>query len=192
MKDFIMLGNVEGQDTLVEIVSANTIEEASEVFENWLKLNQTYKFGDDVYIQSGDMLEEMLASKVVANEFKDYKKRYQDHMNNVKQSTDSFALAYEIATKFNPFDQELILNHLLEHENAEVFYDEDAEVITVTRYDTSVELDANNETQLIEFWETVGFQYWHFLVDLYLDEAKLHAIIDSEDVSFTTLPTIPR
>lgn len=193
--EYIVTGRVQGEESIMKVIIAGDELIAMNIMEHFLKTEQEWTVGEDVYVDAPVLLENAKVRALTESTPESIKERYKKSLNgDIKDVSFSFVISYEIATQFNGWDQELVLNYLLENvSETEAHFDEDTEVLSVTRYDeVAAEVNVNNKDELIAFWHTMCAQEHVRLVDLYQDNELLLETIDSEGVDFSDVPGMPR
>lgn len=194
-KQYIVTGRVEGEESKVKIIIASDELSAMNTMEHFLKTEESWTIGEDVYVDKPILLQDAINSAIVETTATAIEGRYKKSFTgDISDVSFSFLISYEIATQFNGYDQALILGYLLEKlDQTEANYDENSEVISVLRYNEIViEIDVNDKYALIAFWHCICAQEHARLVNLYQDNNLLLEIIDSEDVNFSDIPGMPR
>lgn len=194
-KQYIVTGRVEGQEAIVKIIIAANELTATSTMEHFLKTEQEWTVGEDVYVDEPILIQDAIDSAIVETTANAIECRYKKSFTgDISDVSFSFLISYEIATQFNGYDQALILGYLLEKlDGTEANYDENSEVISVLRYNEIVtEIDINDKYALIAFWHCICAQEHARLINLYQDNDLLLNIIDSEDVNFSDIPGVPR
>lgn len=192
---YIVTGRVEGQEAIVKIIIAANELTATSTMEHFLKTEQEWTVGEDVYVDEPIILQDAIDCALVESTTESTDERYKTMLSGDKDNVSfSFAIGYEIATQFNPFDQVQILDYLL-HDTSETKanFDEETDVLSVSRYDDIVlEVDVNDKDEIISFWHVMCAQEHARLVDLYQNNNLLLDVIDSEEVDFSDIPGMPR
>ena len=192
---YIVTGRVEGQEAIVKIIIASNELIATSTMEHFLKTEQEWTVGEDVYVDEPIILQDAIDCALVESTTKSTEERYKKSLNGeIKDVSFSAVIGYEIATQFNPFDQALILDYLLQDTSeTKANFDEGTEVLSVSRYDDIVlEVDVNDKDETVSFWHVMCAQEHARLVDLYQNNNLLLDIIDSEEVDFSDIPGMPR
>ncbi len=192
---YIVTGRVEGQESMVKIIIATDELTATSTMEHFVKITHDWTVGEDVYIDAPILLEDAINEAVTESTSVSNEERYKKMLSGDKANVCfSFAIGYEIATQFNPEDQALILGYLLEKTSeTEVSFDEETEILSVSRYDEVVlEVDVNDKHEIVSFWHVMCSQEHARLVDLYQNNNLLLDVIDTEEVDFSDIPGMPR
>jgi len=198
MKNFLLMGRVDGQDDIAKIVSAKTLKDAKTTFTNYLKQKQSWSMGEPVHIEQALELSEAIENAVISESFADITRKYEQALNTDHKNKLNLILvaAYEATIHFNPYDIASLLCSLSEDTSEEPY---------------TVDMDNDDTTILFEFDVAVYTEdklstFYHLYHALsvnmektmlyYMNNYELHLAIGDDtknsELAFTELKAFPK